>query len=256
MRALVLGCLAASAVVVHCIGEEKRTMDALPAMEQVLDFIPCHSPGIGQKRLKMLSPFFRLVNVRDVTTGFSGGCIFERKHPDQQWGAAFDQRPKYKENEAYFWLVAHVLYWWCNIANRVAPAEQVKFMLKQDGVLQYRWVEVVVNAKLDASRALALECLRAGLWSNCVSGSFYDYTEWWGEPARLVDPAECASWPESSRDVLLRLAAIYSKDTVFKDRVVRLLSKDPSRFIRDSVARLIKSGDLPEQNAPPVGGKR
>ena len=227
----------------YCFGGESTMHHE--SMEQILETIPFHTQESIEKRLKMFSPYFTLVSIDDVTNAFDESAVIERKHPQQKWGDAFSEKPEHKENDMHYWLVAHVLYWWCNVHKSIPVAKQIAFVKKQDSVLQQYWVDVVVHSKLKTSRPLAAECLRTDLWSSSVCGAFHDYTEWWGEPALLIDPEKCNEWPQGARNHLIEIT-LYSKDQEFKFKVSKGLYKDPERWIRDQVVKLIQSDRFPD----------
>ena len=174
-----------------CSAEDKPEMKPLPTIEEIFSALPFQKEDSNEKRIKMLSPYYHLVEVKDIVTAYEQDAIIEPKHPEQKWDSSKDKEPKYKENDAYFWLVAQILYWKCNVAESVPPAKQVKYISKQHWVLRDNWVDIVANVKLDSSRKLAVECLRADLHSWTVYRSFRDFKEWWGDPAKLMF---CLSW--------------------------------------------------------------
>lgn len=251
MKQIELLCVVIIGLMPGCLAEEAIRMAKYSSIEQILNALPCHTEDINKRRQKHLAPYLALVNIADVIAAYSNGAIIEHKHPGQKMGSAFDKEPKYKENDAYFWLVAHVLYWACNVQQPVPAEEQLKFILKQDDLLQSRWIDVVLNVKLDASKKFAMPFLQSDVGTFALCSSFKEYKEWWGEPAKIIDPKGCASWPEQSRSSILQLAALHSNDYDFKATVAKQLSKDPSKLIQRSLAFDIKTGKLPALDSVP-----
>lgn len=236
-------------------GEDSTMPEKYPAIEQMLDALPPHDSDRIRSRVKMWTPYFHLINIRDTISVYAAGAVFERKHPEQAWNAIDEEKPKYKENDAYFWLVAHVLYWYCNVYKQVPVDEQIKYFRKQDRVLQEYWVDVVLYLKLDASKQFALPLLRADMDSFGVCSSFRTRRDWWGEPSKFIDPKDSASWGEQARLALITFAAL-SEDTEFKLKVANELMNDPSRINQRVLESEIKSGRIPKPTSDQKGSKK
>lgn len=215
------------------------------SVAEIVAAIPVHKQETVQRRETMLGPYYRLVSVEDVITAFEDESIIEPLHPQLKWGSAHDGEPAYEENDSYFWLVAHVLYWRCNLREFVEPKRQAAFICKQDSVLQQRWMTVAMHAKVEATKRLVQACLEADLYPGIIEGSFHDSPEWWGDPVDVVDFSTAATWAESARNTVARLVR-YSKSDRYKAEIARRFVNDPSEIIRRSIAAMIRSGKIPD----------
>jgi hypothetical protein len=214
------------------------------SLEKLVEALPLKVAENEAERLKILSPHFNPQLCQTTIDLYTKGEVIQSKHPAQSWDERDEQKKAYKENEAYFMLVAHVLIWWCDVKNDIPDADQVKYFEKQHEALQSIIADLVVGNRLQRLKPLAIQMLARKFFCTKVEASFNKFPEWWGDPSTLIKPEDCAAWSTDSKLSLLSIIR-HSNDEAFKLKIASTLQNDSDEVVREKVTRFINRGILP-----------